>query len=119
MHRNAKRLVTYCSPLAWAAPSPDLRQENTECRSGIFRTSVGRRPSILGEPVPKKACGLFRFDPLVLPDLLFDKVGDPVRRIGIHHQTRDPGFFRHRHEPLVSNGKAGSMFLIFRTPFSK
>ena len=93
MHRNAKTLVTSCSPLAWAAPSPDLRQENTECRSGIFRTSVGRRPSILGEPVPKKACGLFHLRSLVLPGLLFDKVGDPVKRIGIHHWRDHHVFF--------------------------
>src|SRR5580693_4016758 len=43
-----------------AAPPKDLRQENTEWRSGIFRTSPGRRPSILAEHAPKKACGLFR-----------------------------------------------------------
>jgi hypothetical protein len=30
-----------------------LRQEDIEYRSGIFRISVGRRPSILAAPVPK------------------------------------------------------------------
>jgi hypothetical protein len=78
--QHSCRLASHALPRA--AP-PELRQKNTECRSGIFRTSLGRRPSILAEHAPKKACGLFTFDPLVLPDLFFDKVGDPVERIGI------------------------------------
>jgi hypothetical protein len=50
---------TDCSFRARTAPSPNLRQENIEYRSGIFRTSVGGHPSILSAPVPKKACGFF------------------------------------------------------------
>src|SRR5260370_9316121 len=40
-------------------PPEKLRQEKTECRLGIFRTSLGGRPSILSELAPRKVCGLF------------------------------------------------------------
>src|SRR5215469_14284645 len=42
-----------------AAPPEDLRQEKTRSRPEISHTSLGGRRSILGEPPPKKACGLF------------------------------------------------------------
>src|SRR5271166_3349700 len=42
-----------------AVPPEKLRQEKTECRLGIFRTSLGGRPSILSELPPRKVCGLF------------------------------------------------------------
>ena len=46
--------------------------------------SVGVR-RFLPSPLPSKLAAFFTFDPLVLPDLFFDKVGDPVERIGIHY----------------------------------
>jgi hypothetical protein len=44
--------------------------------------SVDVRP-FLPSTLPRKLAAFFTFDPLVLPDLFFDKVGDPVERIGI------------------------------------
>ena len=44
--------------------------------------SVGVRP-FLASLFPRKLATFFTFDPLVLPDLLFDKVGDPVEREGV------------------------------------
>src|ERR1700758_4170715 len=34
---------------------------------------------------PRKLATFFTFDPLVLPNLFFDKVSDPVERIGIQN----------------------------------
>ena len=45
------------------AGSLDLRQEDIEYRSGIFRISVARRPSILAAPVPRKPAAFFTFGP--------------------------------------------------------
>src|SRR5260370_8512994 len=42
-----------------AVPPKELHQEKTESRLGISRTSLGGRRSILAEPAPRKACGLF------------------------------------------------------------
>jgi hypothetical protein len=53
--------------------------------------SVGVRP-FLPSPLPRKLAAFFTFDPLVLPDLFFDKVGNPVERIGIHY-GRDRNVF--------------------------
>src|SRR5271166_2901882 len=55
------------------------------------RLSVGIRP-FLPSTLPRKLAAFFTFDPLVLPDLFFDKVGDPVERIGIH-DGRDRNVF--------------------------
>ena len=43
--------------------------------------SVGIRP-FLPSTLPSKLAAFFTFDPLVLPVLLFDKVGDSVEQIG-------------------------------------
>jgi hypothetical protein len=53
--------------------------------------SVGVRP-FFPSLLPGKFAAFFTFDPLVLPNLFFDKVGDPVERIGIHY-GRDLNMF--------------------------
>src|ERR1700736_5596194 len=53
---------------------------------------IGVRP-FLATLFPRKPSAFFTFDPLVLPDLLFDEVGDPVKRIGIHHRWNRNVFF--------------------------
>jgi len=42
------------------------------------------RPFLTGI-FPGQFPALFSFNPLVLPDFLFDQVSDPVKRIGQHH----------------------------------
>jgi hypothetical protein len=53
---------------------------------------VGIRP-FLPRPLPRKLAAFFAFGPLVLPDLFFDKVGDPVKWIGVHHGRDRHVFF--------------------------
>ena len=44
---------------------------------------VSVRP-FLASLFPRKLAAFFTFDPLVPPDLFFEKVGDPLERIGIY-----------------------------------
>src|SRR5580704_13706084 len=53
--------------------------------------SVGVRP-FLQCLLPRKLAAFFTFEPLVLPDLFFDKVADTVERIRIHYR-RDLNVF--------------------------
>jgi hypothetical protein len=46
--------------------------------------SVGVRP-FLPSLLPGKLAAFFTFDPLVLPNLFLDKMGNSVERIGIHY----------------------------------
>jgi hypothetical protein len=49
---------------------------------GLLRALLG--VALLPSTLPRNLAAFFTFDPLVLPDLFFDKVGDSVERIGIH-----------------------------------
>ena len=80
--RNVQRIKhcsTNCSFRAWATSPPDLRQENIECQSEIFRTSLGGHPPILDEPFPKKACGVFHLRSICTSESLLDQ----ARKLGL------------------------------------
>ena len=53
---------------------------------------MGIRP-FLTSLFPRKLAAFFAFGPLVLSDLFFDKVGDPVKWIGVHHGRDRHVFF--------------------------
>ena len=81
-HANLPRR---CSRLARAALFPNLRQEIQRVDQESFvLLLVGVRP-FFPSPFPRKFAAFFAFGPLVLPDLFFDEVGDPVKWIGVHH----------------------------------
>jgi hypothetical protein len=53
---------------------------------------VGIRP-FFASLFPRKLATFFTFDPLVLPNLFFDEVSDPVERIGIQNGRNWNVFF--------------------------
>ena len=106
-HQKLNRVLNYvwllvAFPVAVAIPGfarPSAGGSSGGVASGKYRVSirnfsnfsVGVRP-FLPSTLPRKLAAFFTFDSLVLPDLFFDKVGDPVERIGIHY-GRDRNVF--------------------------
>jgi hypothetical protein len=73
-------------------PRNGVREKQRVDQEFFVLLLVAVRP-FLASLFPRKLVALFTFNPLVLPDLLFDKVGDPVKRIGIHHRRDRNVFF--------------------------
>src|ERR1700758_2705062 len=60
-----------------------IRKRQSVDQEFFVLLSVSIRP-FLPSFLPGEFAAFFTFDPLVLPNLFFDKVGDSVERIGIH-----------------------------------